>query len=167
MLITKFIHTNPRADNIMKFDFVYFAEKCGCRSWRFLLSAAINWPGSSLRTPAVHYTVNWRLFTSIWIYSHPTECCFSFLLLPALRMIFKCAFWVICLVAALVASRWTNWCLRFCCVPMSDALDVAHANRLDLDPLSPGWGGCVSMICWCGIWEEDDNEKKWEVLRTI
>ena len=23
------------------------------------------------------------------------------------------------------------------------------------------------MICWCGIGEEDDNEKKWEVLRII
>jgi len=25
----------------------------------------------------------------------------------------------------------------------------------------------VSVICWCGIEEEDDNEKKWEVLRTV
>jgi len=50
---------------------------------------------------------------------------------------------------------------------MSDAFDVAAANRLDIDLLSPGWGGWVSMICWCGIGEEDDNKKKWEVLRAI
>ena len=23
------------------------------------------------------------------------------------------------------------------------------------------------MSCWCGIGEEDDNEKKWEVLRMV
>jgi hypothetical protein len=23
------------------------------------------------------------------------------------------------------------------------------------------------MMCWCGIEEEDDNERKWEALRTI
>jgi len=38
---------------------------------------------------------------------------------------------------------------------------------MDLDPLGPGWGGCVSMTCWCGMEEEDDTEKKWEVLRII
>jgi len=52
-------------------------------------------------------------------------------------------------------------------MPMSDVLNVSPANQLDFDPLAAGWGGCVSMICWCGIGEEDDNEKKWEVLRTI
>jgi len=52
-------------------------------------------------------------------------------------------------------------------MPVGDIVDVAPTNWLDLDPLSPGGGGCVSMVCWCGIGEEDDNEKKWEVLRTI
>jgi hypothetical protein len=23
------------------------------------------------------------------------------------------------------------------------------------------------MICWCGIGDEDDNKKMWEILRTI
>jgi len=46
-------------------------------------------------------------------------------------------------------------------------IDVAPANRPVFDPLSPGGGGCVSMMCWCGIGEEDDNERKWEALRTI
>jgi len=133
----------------------------------FSLQVAMNWSHSSLLTPTVHYTVSWRQFTSIWILSHPTACCFLFLLLPVLETIFKCASWVICLVAALTASRWTNWCLCSCCVPMIAVFDVAPANRLDIDPLSPCWGGCVSMICWCGIGEEDDNEKKWEALRTI
>jgi len=49
----------------------------------------------------------------------------------------------------------------------TDVFDKAPANRLDMDPLRPGWGGYVSMICWCGIGVEDDNEKKLEVLRII
>ena len=54
-----------------------------------------------------------------------------------------------------------------CVLAMSDVFDVAPANRLDFDPLSPGWGACCSIICWCGIGTEDDNEKKREVLRTL
>ena len=50
---------------------------------------------------------------------------------------------------------------------MSDVFDTAPANRLDWDPLPPSWGDWVSMTCWCGIDEEDDNKKKWEVLKTI
>jgi len=50
---------------------------------------------------------------------------------------------------------------------MSDVFDVVPAKRLEFDPLSNGWGCCVSMISWCGIGEEDDNEKKWDVLRTL
>jgi len=57
--------------------------------------------------------------------------------------------------------------MRTCCVPMSDIFDVSPTNRLVFDPLAAGWGGCVSMIWWCGTGEEDDNEKKWEVLRSI
>jgi hypothetical protein len=72
-----------------------------------------------------------------------------------------------CLVAASVASRWTTWCLRSCCVPISDIFDEASANWPDLDPLGPSRGGCVSIICWCGIGEEDDNEKRREALRII
>jgi len=70
-------------------------------------------------------------------------------------------------VAALEASRSTNVCLRACWVPRISVFDVAPANRPVFDPLSPGGGGCVSMMCWCGIGEEDDNERKWEALRTI
>jgi len=81
--------------------------------------------------------------------------------------VFTWASWVIFLVAASAASRWTNWCLHCCCVPISDVFNVAPANRLDFDPLAAGWGGCVSIICWCGIGEKDDKEEKWEVLRTI
>ena len=50
---------------------------------------------------------------------------------------------------------------------MTDVFDVSPANWLDLNPLTAGWGDCISILCWCGIGEEDDNEKKWEVLRTI
>jgi len=84
-----------------------------------------------------------------------------------LQTILKSASWVIFLVAASPASRWTNWCLRSCCVPISDELNELPANRLDFNPLAADLGGCGSMICWCGIGEKDDNEKKWKVLRTI
>jgi len=70
-------------------------------------------------------------------------------------------------MAALAASRWTNWCLRSCCLPISDVFVEVPANRLDLDPLGPGGGSYVSMICWCGVAEEADNENTWEVLRII
>ena len=82
-------------------------------------------------------------------------------------MTLKCASWIIYLVAALAVSRWTSWCLQSCSVPMSDVFDLVSANRLDFNRLSPGWSGCVSMICWCGIEKEDDNKKKWEFLKTI
>jgi hypothetical protein len=45
--------------------------------------------------------------------------------------------------------------------------DESPANQADFDLLTAGWGGCISMICWCGIGEEDGNKKKWEVLSTI
>jgi len=139
-----------------------FHDHGGC-----LLRAAINWSRSSLRTLALRYTMNWRPFTTIWIHSHPTAFCFLFLLLSVSWTIFKCASLVICLVAALATSQWTNSCLCSCCGPMIAVLDVPPANRLGLDLLPPGWGGSESMICWCGIEEDDDNEKKWEALRTI
>ena len=133
----------------------------------FQLQAAINSSCSSLWTPAVCYTVNWHPFTSIWAYSHPTACCFLFLLLPVLRTIFKCGSWVICLVAALAALWWTNLYLHFCCVPRIAVFDVAPANLPEFDPLLPGGSGAVWMTHWCGTGEEDDNERKWEALRTI
>jgi len=54
-----------------------------------------------------------------------------------------------------------------CCVPATDALDEAPIDLLDSDPLSPGRDFCVAMSCLCGIGEEDDNKKKWEVLRNM
>ena len=52
-------------------------------------------------------------------------------------------------------------------VTVSDELDAGPFDRLDLDPLSPWRVVCVTMLCRCGIGVEDDNEKKWEVLRNI
>jgi hypothetical protein len=52
-------------------------------------------------------------------------------------------------------------------VPLIDVLDVESPDRLELDPLAPGRGGCVSTLCWYGKGGYDDNEKKWEALRTI
>jgi len=74
---------------------------------------------------------------------------------------------VIFVVGASAASRETCLCLHCCCEPISDVFDVSPANWLDFDSLAAGWDGYGSMICWCGIGEEDDNEKKWEVLRTL
>jgi hypothetical protein len=34
-LIRKVICENPRAHNIMMFDFAYYADKCVCSPWRF------------------------------------------------------------------------------------------------------------------------------------
>jgi len=130
------------------------------------LRAVRNWSRSSLHKPAVRYAIHWRLFTTICIYLHPTACCWLFLLLPVLGTIFKWSSSVIFWVAASAASQWTSWCLHCCCVPISAVFDVLPANRLDFDPLAACWGDYVSMICWCGIGEEDDNEMKWEVLRT-
>jgi len=93
----------------------------------FPLRAAMNSLRNSLRTPGVCYLVNWLPFATIQIYLHTTACCFLFLLLPVLQTITKWASWVICLVATLAASRWTNFCLRSCCVPRSSLLDVAPA----------------------------------------
>jgi len=72
-----------------------------------------------------------------------------------------------CLVAASAASWWTDWYQGSSCVPISDVLDEAPANWPDVDLVGPGWGGCVSMICCCGIGEEDDNEMIWKALRII
>jgi len=52
-------------------------------------------------------------------------------------------------------------------VPRISILDVVSTGRPVFDSLSPGGGGCVSTMCWCGIDVEDDNERKWEALRTI
>jgi len=44
-------------------------------------------------------------------------------------------------------------------------VDEVPIECLDSNPLSPYRGVSVAMIRWCGIGEEDDNEKMWEVLR--
>jgi hypothetical protein len=49
----------------------------------------------------------------------------------------------------------------------SSSFEVAPADLAVFDPLSPAAGGCVSMMCWCGRGEEDDNERKWVALRTV
>ena len=130
----------------------------------FYLPAAINSSRSSQQTPAVCCMLDCRLLPTVWKYSHSTACCFLFVLLAVLLTIFKFTSWVMCLVAGLAASRWTTWCLHSCCVLISDRFDEAPANGPDFDLLGPGCGGCVSMICWCGIGEEDDNDKMWEAL---
>jgi len=117
----------------------------------FPLCAAINLSRRSIGTPVIRYTVNWWPFTTVWIYSHPNQRCFLFALRSVLQTIFQSASWRILWVTALAELWWTHWGLRSGCVPMSDIFDEAPANQLDLDPLWPGWGCCVSMIYWCEI----------------
>jgi len=131
------------------------------------LRAEMKWSQSSLLIPAVHYTVNCPSLTLIWLYSHPIACCVLFLLLSVLRMSFKCTSSEIFLVAALAALRWTNLCLHSCCVLESDVLGVPPFPLPGSVPFSPGWADSVPGIRWCWIGEEDDNEKKWQVLRNI
>jgi hypothetical protein len=133
----------------------------------FPLRAAINMLHTSLRTPAVCFMVNWLSFASILVYCHPTACCCLFLPLPVLQTIFKCASWVICLVAAWTSLWWTNVCPRTCYVRRIAVFDVAPANLPVFDPLPPGGGRSVSIMCWCAIGEEDDYERQWEALSTI
>jgi hypothetical protein len=89
----------------------------------FPFLAAINWSHSSQHTLAVWYMVNWQPLTTVWIYSHLTAYCLLCVVLPVNWMIFQCAFWVIFLLAALAASRWTNWGLHSCCVLIGHVLD--------------------------------------------
>ena len=133
----------------------------------FPLWAAINWLHSALHTHTVHYMLNWRLFSMVWIYSHPIACCYLIFLLLVLQMSITYTPWVVCLVAALAASRWTNWCLYSWYVPLSDVLDEAPIDWLESDTVSPGWGVYGSLFSYCWIGGEDHNEMKWEVLINI
>jgi len=133
----------------------------------FPIRAAINRSWSSPLTPAVHYIVSWQLTTWVWSYSHTLACCFLILQVAVLCTTFQCSSWVILLVAVLAALRWTNWCLHCCSGSVGGELDEVSVVWLDWDPLPPGWGVCGAMTCCCGKGEDDDNEKKWEVLRNI
>jgi hypothetical protein len=70
--------------------------------------AAINWSWNVLRIPAIHCTVSWQLFISMWIYSHPNICGFLSLLFPILQMTFIFTSWVISMVAVWAASLWST-----------------------------------------------------------
>jgi hypothetical protein len=134
---------------------------------RFPLRTGKNWSCSSLCTPTVRYTVNWLPFTTIWIYSHPTACCCVFLLLPGLCTIFICTSSVIFSMAVLALLWWTEWCLQWCSLAASGELAKAPVTQLNSDLLTPFWGVCGALIHCCWKIEEDDDEKKGEVLRNI
>jgi len=108
-----------------------------------------------------------RLSTAPWNFSHSIACWVISLLLQVLPSVVICASRVIFGVAALASSWCTDWSLHCCSVPASDVLDEESLILFHSDPLSPGWSVCVALICWSGKGVEDDNEKKWEVLRTI
>jgi hypothetical protein len=69
-------------------------------------------------------------------------------------------------VAAIAASRCTNWCLGCSCVSARGALDEAPIVWLDSDWITLVRGICGATTCYCGKGEEDNNEK-WKVLRNI
>jgi len=114
-----------------------------------LLWKAMNWSHSSLHTPAVRYILSLLSSTQIWIDKHPIPCCFLVFLFPVLRTFFECASWVMCSVATIAASRWTNWCLRCYCVSPSDALLEVPVVRLDSAPIAPGRSVSGAMACCC------------------
>jgi len=122
--------------------------------------AAINWPCSSLRTPAAGYIISWLPATSIVLYSHPIACYFLFLVLPVLLTIFNCASRVIFSVTTFAASQWAEWCLRCSWVSVVGKLDEVPVILLDSVPLSPCWGVCAAMICCCG--SEEMMITKWK-----
>jgi len=70
-------------------------------------------------------------------------------------------------VTTSAALRLTNRCLHSFRVPKGDVLGEIPVDPSSSVPLSPCLGDCVSIICQCGLGEEDDNETLWEVLRNI
>jgi len=59
------------------------------------------------------------------------------MLRPVLRTKLTFGLWERLLVAALAASRWTNWFVHCCCVSGGGTLDLVPVIRLDSDPLAP------------------------------
>jgi hypothetical protein len=51
-------------------------------------------------------------------------------------------------------------------VPRCSVFDVVPAHLPVFDLLSPGGHGSVSIMCWCGMGQHDNDERKWEALRT-
>ena len=121
------------------------------------LRTAINWSRSSLRTPAVQYNVSWPPCISIWSYSHPMACCCLWMLSPVLSTFLKCASWAIFSVAAIVESQCTKWCVCCSCLSARGGVAEAPVVQLDSDWITPGWGACRAMTCYCRKGEEDDN----------
>ena len=122
----------------------------------FLLRAAMNWLCSSQCSSTVCYMVNWQPFSTVWICSHPTACCFLLVLHPVLVMIFQCASWVIVLVAALAVLWWTNRCLHSSCVPMSAVFDEVPATSATT-PVSVRntrvfWMALTALTEPCTLW---------------
>jgi len=148
MLNKTFALEDYSANHIMRFESADFAETCIWRLLKYPTWAVMNWSHSSPWTPTVHYMVNWRQFTLIWIYSQPTAWCILFLLRPVLRMIFGCTFSAMFLVAAVVGLRWPEWCVRSCCVrSVSNGSGPSFRGqvRVQTEPL-PNWWSGLSII---------------------
>jgi hypothetical protein len=114
------------------------------------LQAAINWSGSSLRTPAVHNIVSWPPSTSIWSYPHLIRWGLVLFLHPVLRTILRYLPWAIFSVAAIAVSGWTNWCLHCCCVSARGEVDKAPVVQLESDSIAPGWFVPGGITCCRG-----------------
>ena len=117
----------------------------------FSLQAARHWSHSSLRIPAVHYTVCWPSSSSIWIHSPLIACCFLYLLLPVVCTIHKSASWVIVLEAKIAASWWTIWRQYCCCVSTGGAVFEVPVIRLDSASFAPASSISGGMTCCCGM----------------
>jgi len=133
----------------------------------FPLQAAINLTRSSQVTPAVCYMISWQLSTWRWPNSHPMACYFSFMLLPVLRTILIWVSRIIFSVAAFAASQGAKWCL--CCGGVSArgcmGWSAHHSAQFwsTITLLRCSWSH--DLLLW--KWRDDDNEKKWEVMRKM
>jgi hypothetical protein len=52
-------------------------------------------------------------------------------------------------------------------VLLCDGIDETPVMQINSDSVSPGLGVYVSIIWWSGTGEEENNQKKWEVLSNI
>jgi len=167
MIIAKFVCYNTRTGNVMMFNSAECVDKCLCRPQRVPLRESWHSSRCSLRTPAVHYIVCWQPSTLVSIYSRHVACCLRLLLRTVSWTIIEWVSWDIFLVAALAGLWWANWCRQCYCVPEGGILDEAPVGELNSDLLAPCQGICGAMNCCCGQGEEDDHEKKWELLSNI
>ena len=70
-------------------------------------------------------------------------------------------------MAILTASQLTGWSQLCYSVSVGGTFVEQPVARPDLEQLAPCRGVCGAMICCFGKGEDNDNEKKWEVIKNV